>query len=467
MIKHVKRMSTFCLMSCALSCGETPVEEHTAPEEHGLEDHVEHVEPDHSLQIHQVLGSAEIRAWMGSQRVGRVESEHGFRVVAMNFDGEEEALRLLQVRTLDQDGEVLVDWHEPQYDEFEVERASALLEFEQLAYAFEVRTAGALEFARIELSQLYHDHAAQLDDLELNEGASFDELTVITQSLSRPGHWIPPASVNERANTQRVPYTGAPSRCSGGTKAGTRELANFLKHQFVGAVSWQGYNCRANTATPGKLSVHSTGRAIDLFIPLHRGNADNDLGDPVANYLIMNAEALGIEYLIWDRAQWSGSRSSNKHRYYSGAHRHHDHLHIEVAPWAATRTGKSYPPLGAGGATTAEPKPPAVPQTQFTPLLGRFNGDHKDDLAVVSSNALGGWANNMYGVYGAAAALDNFTKQVALPVHMRNGDASKSYRHLVGDFNGDGQEGRRLGQPRWRWRLGGLDLCRVRRLSGL
>ena len=84
------------------------------------------------------------------------------------------------------------------------------------------------------------------------------------------------------------------------------------------------------------MSVHATGRALDLHIPLHEGDADNDLGDPVGNWLIEHAEEIGIQYIIWDRWTWGAHRrAGEKERAYGGAHPHDDHLHIELSTVAA------------------------------------------------------------------------------------------------------------------------------------
>jgi hypothetical protein len=72
------------------------------------------------------------------------------------------------------------------------------------------------------------------------------------------------------------------------------------------------------------------------MIPTHDGDADNDLGDPIGNYLIEHAEEIGIQYIIWDRWTWNGARpAGSKERMYGGAHPHHDHLHVEVSLEAA------------------------------------------------------------------------------------------------------------------------------------
>ena len=73
-------------------------------------------------------------------------------------------------------------------------------------------------------------------------------------------------------------------------------------------------------------------------------------------------------------------------------------------------------------------------------LVGDFDGDGKDDIASISSNGGGGWADLIFVEYGDSQGFRSEARRAGLPVHMRNGDATKSYRHLVGDFDGDGKD---------------------------
>lgn len=66
-----------------------------------------------------------------------------------------------------------------------------------------------------------------------------------------------------------------------------------------------------------KLSVHAIGRAIDLMVPMEAGDANNGLGDPVANWLVENAEFIGIQRVIWDKAYWNGERGFGLLSYYA------------------------------------------------------------------------------------------------------------------------------------------------------
>ena len=75
---------------------------------------------------------------------------------------------------------------------------------------------------------------------------------------------------------------------------------------------------------------HGTGRALDVFIPLDKGKADNGKGDEVANWLVKNAEKIGVQLVIWDRTMWVAANSGEKAVGYTGPHPHHDHIHLEL-----------------------------------------------------------------------------------------------------------------------------------------
>jgi hypothetical protein len=107
-----------------------------------------------------------------------------------------------------------------------------------------------------------------------------------------------------------------------------------------------GYNCRQNTASAAQTSVHGTGRAIDIMISPINGRANSTVGDPIANWLIQNADGIGIQYIIWNHVQWNGSRTGRKDRDYHGPNPHIDHIHVElnrdgaarITPWFLNRT---------------------------------------------------------------------------------------------------------------------------------
>lgn len=156
--------------------------------------------------------------------------------------------------------------------------------------------------------------------------------------------WAIPASVREVAQTQHVRYdsppawAGNPGNCTGTFTDGARILKEYIEQNFPGVTSIGGYSCRANTANTAETSVHGVGRALDIMITPVGGRANAAVGDRIANWLLQNAAAIGVQYVIWNRVRWSGSvRSGSKDAAYTGPNPHIDHVHAEINLDAATR----------------------------------------------------------------------------------------------------------------------------------
>lgn len=166
-------------------------------------------------------------------------------------------------------------------------------------------------------------------------------MAVVRGALAAAGNWHLPRAVKEAGQQQHVSYDSPPpwnggSNCSGGMTSGARILGDYLVEHFRSNM-YQGYACRTIRGTSNSMSVHGTGRALDVFITLDKGSADNDKGDPIANWLVEHAEEIGIQYIVWDRTQWKGYTSGTKDSYYGGVHPHHDHLHIELTQEASRK----------------------------------------------------------------------------------------------------------------------------------
>jgi hypothetical protein len=228
------------------------------------------------------------------------------------------------------------------------------------ANALMLREPGGLVFARLAFqssqnpeSDLGHEDDPVGLESPWDDTADPEDLQV---KRAQAGRWQPANG----GGSVYVPYTRAPSwsggrNCSGRMTDGAQAVGTYAVEHFAGARYFQGYNCRQIRGSSG-MSMHGTGRAVDIFVPLSGGQADNDLGDPLARWLIENADEIGVQMVIWDRTIWMGNRAAgSKARYYSGAHPHHDHLHIELTPDAAAgRTaffgGRVAPPSGGGAA---------------------------------------------------------------------------------------------------------------------
>lgn len=197
--------------------------------------------------------------------------------------------------------------------------------------------AASSEFVRLEFHEHSHGAVDTHDDSLIDFVSGFIN-EFLGYELNKPGRWGLPAATRQAGVASSIGYDSAPRwsrrNCSGGLKVGAKALGDFLTDNFVGARYFQGYNCRQIRGS-SSMSMHGTGRAIDVFVPLDRGRADNDLGDEIANYLVENSEALGIQMVIWDQTIWRAGRADRR---YGGAHPHHDHLHIELTHDAAARS---------------------------------------------------------------------------------------------------------------------------------
>lgn len=155
--------------------------------------------------------------------------------------------------------------------------------------------------------------------------------------LAEAGRWSIPADVKTVGARVRLTYDAAPrwsgtAGCGGKLLVGSKKLGQHLMAAFDGIESIGGYACRRNTADGARMSVHGTGRALDVMIPLIGGKADNTRGDKIANWLILNAQRIGVQLIIWDRTVWRAGRADAA---YGGPHPHDDHLHVEITNAAA------------------------------------------------------------------------------------------------------------------------------------
>lgn len=173
--------------------------------------------------------------------------------------------------------------------------------------------------------------------------ASEPEISETHAALAIEGRWMAPADVLAAGDLQsNITYTGAgpwmgEDACGAGLEPGTAVVGDYLQEYFPQVSLVGGFSCRPINGDPTQASVHSTGRALDIHIPLTaEGGADNDLGDPIAHWLIRNAERLGIQLIIWDLSTWAPYRDPGERAAaYGGAHPHDDHLHIELTVEAA------------------------------------------------------------------------------------------------------------------------------------
>lgn len=169
---------------------------------------------------------------------------------------------------------------------------------------------------------------------------SGSDLASDDSEIAIKGRWTLPDDVRAIGADVRVDYDDAPfwspSACSGGLETGSAILREHLQQRFEIISSIGGYSCRRNTANTRRLSVHGTGRALDIFVPRNGRAANNTEGDPVANWLVVHAQEIGVQLIIWDHSIWRANGTNEKP--YGGPIPHTDHIHAELTEEAAANT---------------------------------------------------------------------------------------------------------------------------------
>jgi hypothetical protein len=123
-------------------------------------------------------------------------------------------------------------------------------------------------------------------------------------------------------------YTYAPAL---GPSLGAKSLRDFLMAEFE-CTNLGVYNYR--TVVGGSsLSRHAAGAAFDGGFPYKVGGTES--GWRMANWLIANHKALGIQQVIYSRRIWTNTKDAQGWRYYSGLAAHYEHVHVELTDAAA------------------------------------------------------------------------------------------------------------------------------------
>jgi hypothetical protein len=156
---------------------------------------------------------------------------------------------------------------------------------------------------------------------------------------------VKPKAVPPKVVPNARPYLGNSDGPSAGPRAGMNEFIKQVIHHSGGALWNNGsYMRRDMKGKPGNLSVHATGRAVDLS---YRGSARHPQSSrksalPFVNKLAANANELGIEMIIdyfptpygraWkcDRQAWKKYSKPTVSGSPGG-----DWFHIEISPQAA------------------------------------------------------------------------------------------------------------------------------------
>lgn len=102
---------------------------------------------------------------------------------------------------------------------------------------------------------------------------------------------------------------------------------------------------------PDGFNEHSSGQALDVMIPNPGTPEGKALGNQINQWLLQNADALGIQYDLWQQTQWNPDGTSKGMENRGGATANHlDHVHVRVKPGEATGAGlNSMYAAGGGG----------------------------------------------------------------------------------------------------------------------
>ena len=209
------------------------------------------------------------------------------------------------------------------------------------------------------------DDPEEADAVDIDDGAyaSTEQASTAchTTTGALPGRWNLSAADGAIAKLQIVKVTGATdaAACSEGKRGSKNalDLVAAIRAQFPNGFGSQrecdtignaNEHCRPIKDSPTP-SLHSDGRAVDLFLPPDESSIDpttgkryqadgksagttanNARGDVIASWLVTHAKSLKVQRVIWDRSSWTASGQSAT-KLYGGTVPHNNHLHVEVA----------------------------------------------------------------------------------------------------------------------------------------
>ena len=76
---------------------------------------------------------------------------------------------------------------------------------------------------------------------------------------------------------------------------------------------------------------HFSGQALDVMIPNWSSPGGKAYGDSVAKYMLSNASALGIDYILWQQRQWNADGTSSAMGDRGDPTQNHmDHIHAHT-----------------------------------------------------------------------------------------------------------------------------------------
>lgn len=133
---------------------------------------------------------------------------------------------------------------------------------------------------------------------------------------------------------------------------------------------------------------HPAGKALDVMIPNWNTAEGKAYGDKVAQYLLANGAAMGVDYFLWQQRQWNtADGSSTAMRDMGGpTNNHMDHVHVHTEGTAQLPGASAPKPVPR---TTSLPAgiTPAMPSVPGIDAAGR--GSAALDLSRIYSTPIG------------------------------------------------------------------------------
>lgn len=148
--------------------------------------------------------------------------------------------------------------------------------------------------------------------------------------------WTPSPEALAAAGSVRTRHVPSPMYCDVGHRSqldigtGTRALKNFIVATWPGIVTTHLSGRSRPMDCTKRLDVHNAGRAIDLMKP--QGEAGHALLSEIASWLVINADALGVQEILFDKKGFFSGRWVNWTPGAWGGSDHSDHIHFSLTP---------------------------------------------------------------------------------------------------------------------------------------
>ncbi|NCL75592.1 peptidoglycan DD-metalloendopeptidase family protein [Rhodococcus sp. YH1] len=168
------------------------------------------------------------------------------------------------------------------------------------------------------------------------------------QSSAGPTTPVPPVPSQGNLAQPLPPSAGSEQGLQVDAKKVARAAHLTFGDRIAGIGGWR--------ADGGYATDHTEGRAIDVMIPHHRSGDGVALGDEITDYILANADAFNVEYVIWRQTYYPvGGAPSLMEDRGSETQNHYDHVHISVRGQGTDERLVSWGALpgGRGNATAA------------------------------------------------------------------------------------------------------------------